>query len=67
MTDVSLVTTAALNITALNTATRCILAFDVDPLAGTTPNLQDVNNIVYYDTGDCATIGTYIVYWLTFV
>ena len=65
MTDVSLVTTAALNITALNTATRCILAFDVDPVAGTTPNIHDVNNIVYYDTGGCTTIGSYIVYWMT--
>ncbi|MEZ4449800.1 MAG: hypothetical protein R3B09_09980 [Nannocystaceae bacterium] len=40
MTELSLVTTAALNITALNTATRCILAYDVDPAAGTTARLR---------------------------
>src|SRR5690606_22702270 len=67
ITAVSLVTTATMNVTALNIATRCIIALPVDNVVGTSPNIHDVNNIVYYEYGDdCDGIATGIVYWYTF-
>ncbi len=68
ITDVSLVTTAPLNITSSNIATRCIIAFNgASTSVPTDPSLVLTNNIVYYDAGiSCTNIGTGIVYWLTF-
>ena len=69
ITEISIITTGAMNITSSNIATRCILAFAAESTqVNTTPSYFSDSNIVYYrtDADNCSTYALDILYWLTF-